>query len=122
MAGAVARVWKKKQVDEAFVEDLARKLNVPPRIARLLVARGIAEQSSAERYLRPTLHHLPDPFSMKHVERAAARIVEAIDKNERITLYGDYDVDGVTSSALLASFLRHHGNEPSVYIPKRLIE
>lgn len=122
MAGAVARVWKKKQVDEAFAGELARALKIDPRIARLLVARGITELPSAERYLKPSLQHLPDPFSMKHVDRAAVRVAEAIEKNEKITLYGDYDVDGVTSSTLLASFLRHHGVEASVYIPKRLIE
>lgn len=122
MAGAVSRVWKKRNVDEGFVGKLASELGVDVRIARLLVARGIAESPDAEKYLRPTLKHLPDPFSMKHVQRAAERVIEAIEKNERITLYGDYDVDGVTSSALLASFLRIHGIEAGVYIPKRLIE
>src|SRR5262245_24119759 len=120
MAGAVTRIWTKRTVDEAFVAQLARDLALHPRIARLLAARGIAGPPDAERYLRPTLHHLPDPFSMKHVQRAAERVVEAIQQNERITLYGDYDVDGVTSSALLASFLRIHGIEPNIYIPKRL--
>lgn len=122
MAGAVSRVWIKKQVDDAAVADLARRQNLHPRIARLLVARGISDEAGVERYLSPGLKHLPDPFSMKHVGRAAERIVEAIEKNERITLYGDYDVDGVTSSSLLASFLRHHGIEANVYIPKRLVE
>src|SRR6185295_5823 len=116
MAGAVSRVWVKRQVDESNVLELSRDLSLHPRIARLLAARGIAGGSDGERYVRPTLKHLPDPFSMKHIQRAAERVVAAIAQNERITLYGDYDVDGVTSSALLASFLRLHGLEPRVYI------
>jgi single-stranded-DNA-specific exonuclease len=118
MAGAVSRVWVKRTVDETLVADLARALKLDPRIARLLIARGIQTAQDGERYLRPTLHHLPDPFSMKHVARAAERIAGAIEKNERITLYGDYDVDGVTSSSLLASFLHLHGIDANVYIPE----
>lgn len=91
-------------------------------MARLLVARGLAEPDVAARYLAPELAHLPDPFTMKGVERAAVRLHEAIVRGQKVTLYGDYDVDGVTSSALLAQFLRMHGLVADVYIPKRLIE
>lgn len=101
---------------------MSRSLGLGPRVARVLVARGIRDASAAERFLAPSLSHIPDPFSMKGVDRAAPRLADAILKRERITLYGDYDVDGVTSSSLLAAFMKHHGVEPAVYIPKRLVE
>lgn len=101
---------------------MSRALAIHPRTARLLVARGLSDPEPARRYLDPQLSHLPDPFSMKHLERAATRLADAIERKEAITLYGDYDVDGVTSSALLASFLELHGVEAGIYIPKRLVE
>lgn len=122
MAGAITRRWSKTPVDSSSVAALCEALHLSPRIARLLVSRGVQRPEQAERYLTPTLHHLPDPFTMKGVERAAHRLADAIAQKQRVTLYGDYDVDGVTSSALLAAFLRPHGLDPAVYIPKRLIE
>jgi single-stranded-DNA-specific exonuclease len=122
MAEAVVRRWAKREVDDRIAIALAEALSLHPTTARLLVARGFAEPSAAARYLAPQLSHLPDPSTMKHVDRAADRIIRAIDEKQKITLYGDYDVDGVTSSALLAYFLRLHGAEPNIYIPKRLIE
>lgn len=119
---AVERRWIKASVDDLCATSLAPALGINPRTARLLVARGVVDKLEAERYLNPQLTHLPDPFSMKGVDRAADRIADAIAKKERITLYGDYDVDGVTSTSLLASFLRLHGVEARSYIPKRLVE
>ena len=97
-------------------------LKISPRSARLLVRRGVTDPEAARRYLRPQLSHMPDPFLMKDAEKAAERLADAVANQERITLYGDYDVDGVTSTSLLSSFLRLHGIEPKVYIPKRLVE
>jgi single-stranded-DNA-specific exonuclease len=121
-AGAVERTWIKALVDEAHAIRLAPILQIRLETARLLVRRGVTDPDVAERYLNPQLKHLPDPFSMKGVDVAANRIADAIQANERITLYGDYDVDGVTSTSLLASFLKMHGVEARSYIPKRLIE
>lgn len=117
-----SRRWVRSEVDVVAVERLSEHLSLSQRTARLLVARGVDELGAAERYLVPALDHLPDPFSMKGVARAASRIADALAGGHRITLYGDYDVDGVTSSALLASFLRLHGAAPEIYIPKRLVE
>lgn len=122
MRGPVERTWIKAAVDEAAANQLAPILGIDLRTARLLVARGVRSAEEAERYLDPQLTHLPNPFLMKDVERAATRLADAIQNNERITLYGDYDVDGVTSTSLLASFLSHHGVEARSYIPKRLVE
>lgn len=120
--GPVPRRWVLRAVDGARAAELARAARLPPKIARLLVARGVTDPAAAERFLEPKLEHLPHPFEMKDLERAAHRLADAILAGERICLYGDYDVDGVTSSSLLAEFLGHHGLEPEVYIPKRLKE
>jgi single-stranded-DNA-specific exonuclease len=122
MVGVVERRWVKREVDEARASSIAEQLKLPKAIARIVVGRGFADLDSATRFLHPELKHLPDPYTMKGIERAARRIADAMEKGERITLYGDYDVDGVTSSTLLADFLRQHGTEAGVYIPKRLIE
>ena len=119
--GAVERRWIRTEVNEARAEALAES-GIAPRLARLLAARGVTDELTAERYLNPQLGHLPDPFLMKDVGRAAERLADAIQKREAITLYGDYDVDGVTSSALMATFLRQHAVDARVYIPKRLTE
>lgn len=120
--GPVVRKWVKADVDEAAALALADTLQVHPRMARLLVGRGVRDLEAARRYLKPELKDLHDPFSMMGAQRAAERLADAIIQREPITLYGDYDVDGVTSTALLKSFLSHHGVDAGVYIPKRLIE
>lgn len=116
------RRWIRADVDEAAARSLAGALGVNVRTARLLARRGVRDPDGARRYLEPKLTDMPDPFSMKGVQRAAARLADALAAGEPITLYGDYDVDGVTSSALVASFLALHGAQVDVYIPKRLVE
>lgn len=120
--GPVARHWIRTGIDEAAAVRIGKQLGISHRIARLLVRRGVCDEAAARVFLDPQLSQLPDPASMKGVERAVGRIVRAMVRGERIALYGDYDVDGVTSTAVLAQFLRHHGVEPRVYIPKRLVE
>lgn len=122
MAGAVERRWIKVEVDEVRARDLADALGASLRVSRLLVGRGVTSPESAKRYLNPQLTDLPDPFTMKGLPKAATRLADAILAKETITLYGDYDVDGVTSTSLLSTFLQHHGITPRVYIPKRLVE
>lgn len=119
--GAVERRWIRTDVDEQGTVALTQT-GIHPRIARLLAARGVTDPQTAQRYLHPSLSHIPDPFLMKGVDRAAARLADAVAQGQTITLFGDYDVDGVTSSALMAAFLRQHGVSARVYIPKRLTE
>lgn len=108
--------------DEAAATSLARALSLHPLAARVLAARGLAELEAAERFLAPRLADLPDPFSMKGMEAAVSRIVRAVESGERIACYGDYDVDGVTSTVLLAGFLRAAGADAVTYTPHRLVE
>ena len=118
----VVRRWVRRDVDEAAARLIAEATGIHLRTARLLVQRGVGNAEEAERYLAPQLAHMHNPFLMKHAQRAAERLADAMQKGEPITLYGDYDVDGVTSTSLLASFLADHGVAARTYIPKRLVE
>ena len=108
--------------DEAAASRLAGALGLHPLAARALAARGLADPVLASRFLSPRLEDLPDPFTMKGMEGAVARIVRAVEEGQRIACYGDYDVDGVTSTVLLSGFLGAAGGVVSTYIPHRLVE
>jgi single-stranded-DNA-specific exonuclease len=108
--------------DEARAVRLARELSLHPLTARVLVSRGNSELEAAGRFLDPKLSELPDPFTMKGMEAAVARLARALESGERIGCYGDYDVDGVTSTVLLVSFLRACGADVVSYTPHRLVE
>lgn len=108
-------------LDEA-ARVIAAELSLDPVVARVLVARGYRTPTEATKFLSDALTELPDPFKMKGLPEAVARLVRAILEKESVTLYGDYDVDGVSSTALLTTFLRQVGLEVRTYIPHRLEE
>jgi single-stranded-DNA-specific exonuclease len=101
---------------------LAAVLGVPGPLGRVLWARGYREPGQAERFLEPRLDHLPNPFELKGIEAAVSRVQRALAEGEAICVYGDYDVDGVTSTALLVSVLRKLGGKVDFYVPHRLVE
>ena len=98
--------WVFKETDEDKVNSLQQQLKVNPIICKLLIQRGINTFDEAKKFFRPTIDDLHDPFLMKDMQKAVDRIVLAISKNERILVFGDYDVDGTTSVALVFSFFR----------------
>jgi single-stranded-DNA-specific exonuclease len=101
---------------------IAQAHGLPELIGRLLAARG-ADASTLSHYLDPSLRHLlPDPASLQDMERGAERFAHAIRASEPIAVFGDYDVDGAASVALIQRFLRAHGQEAATYIPDRLTE
>jgi single-stranded-DNA-specific exonuclease len=104
------------------VELLAQALGLHPLAARILAARGYPEAAAASAFLASSLADLPDPFAMKGMDAAVARLSRAIEAGERIAAYGDYDVDGITSTVLLAGFLRAAGADVVTYTPHRLVE
>jgi single-stranded-DNA-specific exonuclease len=91
-------------------------------IARLLLRKGFGGAEEIENFLRPRLSSLSDPFLLPQMDKAVKRILEALDRDERIVLFGDYDVDGVTSLALLSEMLRAHGAAPDLFLPLRMEE
>ncbi len=108
--------------DEKVVSQLADQLNITSIIATLLVNRGITNYKEAEDFFRPKIEHLHNPFLMKDMDVAINRIEKAISNNERILIYGDYDVDGTTSVALVFSFLKTIYQNIEYYIPDRYKE
>ena len=103
-------------------ENLSKQLDIPPLIAQLLIKRGIMDPHKGEKFLSPSLNHLYDPFLMKDVDKGVERIIKAIKERERVLVYGDYDVDGISACALLVDFLQLLDIQPSYYIPHRLKE
>jgi single-stranded-DNA-specific exonuclease len=115
-------VWKLRSYDERQVLAMSQKLEIPEILARMLYVRGIRLEDS-EVFLSPTLKStMPDPFHLLDMEKAANRLADAVEKGEEIAVYGDYDVDGATSSSLLKRYFRSIGNEPIIYIPDRMKE
>lgn len=114
--------WLVKDTDERQALALTQRLRVPDVVGRVLASRGL-DVESAQGFLDPKLKtHLPDPSHLKDMDKAATRIAEAVKADERIAIFGDYDVDGATSSALLKRFLEAAGARVRVYIPDRLEE
>jgi single-stranded-DNA-specific exonuclease len=113
--------WKIKSANEHEVQLLAEALNVHPLIGRILVSRGITDFEKAKTYFRPGIHQLHDPFLMKDMDLAVKRVLEAIGRNEKILVFGDYDVDGTSSVALMYQFLCkiHNLSNIDFYIPHR---
>jgi single-stranded-DNA-specific exonuclease len=101
---------------------LVEELGCPPFLARLLALRGINDPAEARLFLDPRLKNLSDPLLLPEMQVAAERILAAIDRRERIVLYGDYDVDGVTSLALFTRILRRLGADPRPFLPSRMDE
>lgn len=106
--------------DEALV--LVRELGISPLLARLLIHRGISDPDSARAFLEPRLQDLHDPYRMKDMDRATERVFEAIRRQEKILVYGDYDVDGITSTVVLKRALEMLGACADFYLPRRLEE
>ncbi len=103
-------------------EALAQATRLPPAVCAVLARAGVAPEA-ATAYLAPALRDLlPDPRSLRDMERAAARVVQAVAQNERIAIFADYDVDGAASAALLICWLRAMGRTATLYIPDRITE
>jgi single-stranded-DNA-specific exonuclease len=112
----------KSAVDDTIVEEFRSLLKVDKIVGTLLLQRGIQSFDEANLFFRPELSQLHDPFLMKDLREAAERINSAIANNERILLFGDYDVDGTTAVALMYTFLRKHYENVDFYIPDRYAE
>ena len=111
-----------KSVDTAVVEHLKEVLNVPVGIARILAGRNLLTFESCKAFFRPESTHFHDPFLFPGMETAVERIVAAIGKGEKIAVYGDYDVDGVSATALMIRVLRLLGADCLYHLPNRLTD
>ena len=111
--------WRSASVSERKVTHFAKSLGVPKLIAQLLARLDIEEPEEAHAFLHPRLKHLDDPFKLSQLETAVERVRKAMAANERIVIIGDYDVDGVTSTALLVHSLNRFGVFPEYTVPRR---
>jgi single-stranded-DNA-specific exonuclease len=118
------RAWRDRldERGQARALAIAQRHGLPELLARVLAGRGVAAEA-VEDFLDPTIRRLmPDPHTLTGMEQAAARIADAVTRGEKVAIFGDYDVDGATSAALLCRFLRHCGLDPIVHIPDRIFE
>src|ERR1700689_1539261 len=121
---ATGRAWRDRLDERGSTRALtiAQRHDLPELLARILAGRNV-EVDAVEAFLDPTIKQLmPDPNVLTAMSEAATRIADAVMRGESVAVFGDYDVDGATSSALLARFLHHAGLSPIVYIPDRLFE
>ncbi len=114
--------WQVSDIDESIVDLIMEKYSVNRFLATILVNRNIIKDEELNVFLKPTRNDFHDPFLITDMEKSVDRIIQAIDENQNVTIYGDYDVDGVTSSTVLKSFLKDRGLDVSVYIPNRITE
>ncbi len=114
--------WIMPDVELSIIEQVARRHDLPEAVARLLCSRQV-EEADIARFLNPTLKDdFPDPFSLKGMAELADDVSDAVIKKRKISIFGDFDVDGATSSAILHRFLKHYGVNAPIYIPDRLTE
>ena len=117
------KIWKfKDPPDNLTVKALADSLNISEVLARLLVQRSVTGFFEAKSFFRPTLDTIYDPFLMDGMHEAAGRVIEAVTNNEKICVYGDYDVDGTCAASLMYLFLKELNADVFIYIPNRLTE
>jgi single-stranded-DNA-specific exonuclease len=117
------KVWNiRKEGDINIIKHLSVALNVDMIVANLLAQRGVSTFAEAQSFFRPKLTDLHDPFLMKDMDKAVERLEQAIDNQEKVLIYGDYDVDGTTSVALMYQFLRSRLKNLDYYIPDRYSE
>ena len=111
--------WIIREQDEETVSTLCKTLGVSPVTARVLCNRGYGDPQRAKVFIDKSESFLNNPFLMKDMDAAVARIMQAIENGEKITVYGDYDADGVTSVSMLLRYVRDRGISADFYIPSR---
>jgi len=117
-----AQKWLIKRTNDDFLRYLAKQINISKSLAQILVNRGIKSQQDALHFLSPSLSSLHDPLQLPDMQMAVQRIWQAVLDKEKVLVFGDYDVDGITSTALMLMTLHTLGLEASYYIPDRIEE
>ncbi len=114
--------WEFYEPNEEKAKEISNKFNISYLLAKILVNRGIVEDEQIRVFLNPVRNDFHDPFLMPDMEIAVDRIIKAINNHEKVIIYGDYDVDGITSTTVLKKFLFERGLDVDYYIPNRLEE
>lgn len=118
----LGRQWRIAPAATALRTAISKKLSISPTVAQVLINRGVDDESKAREFLYGGVERLHDPLLMKDMNRAMQRVLQAIEKRERITVYGDYDVDGITACSLMVRVLRELNADIEYYVPERQSE
>ena len=114
--------WQILQPDTHLVKKLCKMLNCHPAVASILINRNISSTKDVSDFFNPSLNHLSPPFTLKDMDTAVDRIIDAITRKEKILIFGDYDVDGITATTILMDFFLSIDADVSYYIPHRISE
>ncbi len=114
--------WQYYEANNLLAEEISKKFNISKLLAQILINKGIVEDEKIGIFLNPKRNNFYDPFLMPNMEKAVNRIIEGIENKEKVLIYGDYDVDGITSTTVLKKFLKERGLEAEYHIPNRLKE
>ena len=114
--------WNVKTPDQEKIKLLCAELGISFFFSKLLVSRGLSDINQVKEFLSPTLDKLPNPFLLKGMEKSVERIIQAIESSEKIAIYGDFDCDGITSTAILYDFLKRVEGNAVFYNPQRIEE
>ena len=114
--------WVIQEIDSGLRDKLVRELGISPILANLLLNRGLRDPQEITEFLNPSLQQLSSPFEMVNMGAAVERILEAVEKKEKIVIYGDYDVDGICASVTLYQGLQVLQAEVDYYVPDRMEE
>ena len=114
--------WQLNEVNDELADKIANEFNISKIVASIIANKGLKNNNEIEVFLHPRRGDFHDPFLMPDMDKAVARIIQAIDNKEKVAIYGDYDVDGITSSTVLHRFLEERGLHTDIYIPNRLNE
>lgn len=114
--------WQYYEQNSELAEKISKKFSISKLLAQILINKGIVEDNEIDTFLNPKRNNFYDPFLMPDMEKAVDRIIKAIKNNEKILIYGDYDVDGITSTTVLKKFLEERGINALYHIPNRLKE
>lgn len=114
--------WEFYEENDEKIINIAKKHNISELLTKILINRGITEDKEIDTFLNPTRNDFYNPYLMPDMEKAVERIIKAINNQEKVMIYGDYDVDGITSITVLKKFLNERGLQTGHYIPNRLEE
>ena len=115
------KIWNIKKIDNEQIEEYVKTYSIPAITAKMLLAKDI-DKTQVEEYLNPSIEKLHDPYLLQDMDKLVERIIKAKESKEKVAIYGDYDVDGITSITLIYTFLKNLGINTVYYLPDRLEE